>query len=152
MIIYLGANVVSPVSLEAKATIQTALESKSTIEIEVHTLSSEYQKPTRLYALQNSGITYDFIDLDDVLDYTTASDITFTVWETVASGSTEVISVNLAGNVSAPDTNAIQVVLEDGDLNLPTGAYWWELWAIISSDNKVVGRGDFMLQGTRNFD
>ena len=145
-------NAVCVVSIEAKDTLAVDLEATDTIEVEVDTLRCERQIPTTLYALQNSGRNYQFTDVDANLDFSAATVITFGVWETIASGSTQLITEDLTSGVSVIDTNVIQVSLEDSDLAVPTGAYWWELWATIGSDNKVVGRGDFRVQDTRKFD
>jgi len=140
------------VNLEANDTVAVELEATNTIEVEVNTLRCEQQIPVRLYALQNSGRIYQFTDVDANLDFSAATVITFDVWETISSGSPQLISEDLTGGVSVIDTNAIQVSLEDGDLSVPTGEYWWELWATIGSDNKLVGRGDFVVRDTRKFD
>lgn len=130
--------------------ISIDMEHKSGIRIDF--LNCEKQKPIRLYALQNSGRIYNFIDVDTSVDFTGSTAITFNVWDSVAAGSTVRISKSLGSGVTANDTNKILVQLEDSDLGLSTGTLWWELWVTDSGDNKTVARGDFVIQDTRKYD
>jgi len=125
----------------------------ATINVKVDVLNCERQKPTILYALQNSGRIYEFTDVDDNVDFSSASAVTFGVWDSIASGSNQQISKSLGSGITANDTNKILVTLEDSDLNLTATTFWWELWVTtFSGDNKIVARGDFVVQDTRKYD
>lgn len=139
-------------SLIDNVTCNHEIDAATQIEVRVSYLNCNKQKPTTLYSLQNSGRNFKFTDVEEIVDYSTASEITFGVWDSVDAGSTQHFSKSLGSGTVVVNENTVLVIVEDSDMNIPSGRLWWELWATVAGDNRTVGRGYFMVQDTRKYD
>jgi len=89
-------------------------------KIMVDTLNCGKQLPKKIYVRQASAKNFTFTDTEEDFDFGTATAITFGVWESVATGSSQVISKTLGSGVTAAGGNDVLVSLTDSDTDIET--------------------------------
>lgn len=106
-----------------------------------------------LYVHQAEDISIAFNDTGASTDFSTLSAVTFDVWDSITTGSTNRITKSLSSGISITDTDTITVVLTSTNTNIAAQRYRFELWVTTASGTQHLLRdGDFVVEDTRKYD
>lgn len=134
----------------------SGLDTLVDIDFRSCTVGKKYgqKRPISIYVVQNSDAIFQFTDIDDSVVYSSASNITFDVWDSVNSISTNRISkTSAASEITTPDDHIINVTLTDSDTSIDPGSYYFELWVVTNAGSQYRLRyGDFIVQDSRSYD